>query len=405
MKLLSTILFVITTLSLSAQAHPSCDGVRYLEDIFTEIDSTLDIKYGEGTTIAGANEELFFDIFEPAGDLELNRPVVVLAYGGSYIGGTRTDMHWLCKRYARKGFVAVAIEYRLYDLPLFPFPTASEMKVVVTKSVADMKGCIRHLRADADGADIYKIDPNLVFVGGISAGGITACHTAFLDEEDNFDQELLDIFDAEGGLEGNVNDLPYPSNVQGLLNFSGGLNDANWIDKDDPTFLSVHETGDGTVPYGQGFANIFGIDIISMEGSQRLKYVADSVEVENYLMAIEADTHTAYFFDDDLTTEIVDWSSRYLHDIVCEQNTLNVVENSLLAGLNIYPNPVENFLYLEGINQHHLKINITNTMGQQIFSKENVSAINVSQFSPGIYYVEIFDKKSADRIIEKIIVR
>ena len=54
-------------------------------------------------------------------DLE-DRPVIIMMFGGSFIGGSRTspDIVELCTRYAKMGYVAVAIDYRLtLDLLIF----------------------------------------------------------------------------------------------------------------------------------------------------------------------------------------------------------------------------------------------------------------------------------------------
>jgi len=400
---LSLALFFMVTFSYS-QDHPTCDGARYIDDVFVELDSILDVQFGEGVTIAGNNQELLFDVFMPANDVAEARPVIVFAYGGSFIGGNKETMHWICKRYARKGFVTVSIDYRLYDLPLFPVPTEQEMKVVVTKSVADMKGAIRFLRADVDGDNLFKIDPNFVFVSGISAGGITACHTAFLDEDDTFTPDLIEIFEDEGGLEGTTNDLDYPSDVQGIVNFSGGLNDGNWIDANDPPLLSVHEDGDGTVPYDGGFASIFGIDIIYMEGSGALQTVADSVGILNYLRTIDADSHVGYFTNDDLTDELIDWSSTFLHDIICEEQVLSdeTIQDDLNS-LVVFPNPSNGYLNFKHNLEGRYSIAISDLNGRILLSNRLENTLDIAHLEEGIYFLEISSLDQNARIIKKIV--
>ena len=45
---------------------------------------------------------------------------------------------------------------------------------VVTKAVADFTAVVRHFKEDADTDNLYNVDPDLIFVGGISAGAIAA---------------------------------------------------------------------------------------------------------------------------------------------------------------------------------------------------------------------------------------
>lgn len=63
------------------------------------------------------------------------------------------------------------------------------------------------------------------------------------------------------------------------MNYSGGLADASWIDENNPPFHSVHDEFDGTVPYREGFASVFGIDIIYMEGSKIMQETEDSLGI------------------------------------------------------------------------------------------------------------------------------
>ena len=178
-----TLLFLFFVLfSFNSQAQSDgCDGMRYIDDVFSEVTVTEAIKYGEGTTLFDNFQELYLDVYEPQNDNLEKRPVIILAFGGSFIAGNRGDLEFLCEAYARKGYVAVSIDYRLFDGPLLPLPSADQMKNVVIKSVSDMKAAIRFMRQDADTDDIYRINPDKVFIGGISAGSITAFHTAAID--------------------------------------------------------------------------------------------------------------------------------------------------------------------------------------------------------------------------------
>jgi len=388
-----------------AQDHPTCDGSRYLIDVFTEVDSTINISFGSGPTIAGNEQELFMNVFEPVGDTAAERPVIIVAFGGSFIGGEKEDVNFLCKSYARKGFVAATIDYRLYDLPLFPIPTEEEMKIVVTKAVADMKGAVRFLRADADANNTFRIDSDYIFLGGVSAGGIAAMHAAVLDETDNLPQDLIDIIAAEGGVEGTVNDLDYSSEVQGTVNFSGGLNDAKWIDANDPPFISVHDDGDMTVPYNSGFANIFGFDIIYLEGSGECNRVADSLGVNNYLQTfVNSEAHVSYFFDEDTEKEMIDLTSAFLHDILCEDDVLSneKIERNLVD-ISIFPNPNSGIINISHNLNSDYAVTIYDLTGKQVLQSVIKNQIDISGLSSGLYIVEFKSKDGNYPLIQKLV--
>jgi acetyl esterase/lipase len=94
-----------------------CDGVRYTDEIFTEVNVTSNVLYSGNynPNIWGQNnwEDLYMDIYEPAGDDVENRPLVFFLFGGSFVAGSKTngDIVELCTRYAKMGYVAVSIDY------------------------------------------------------------------------------------------------------------------------------------------------------------------------------------------------------------------------------------------------------------------------------------------------------
>lgn len=150
--------------SVSAQDHSSCDGDRYRTALFTDVLTEEDVQYYRGETIGGDTVDLFLDIYEPSGDAVSHRPTIVLGFGGSFIAGTRKDIAELCNDYAKRGFVAVSIDYRLYDLPLFPFPQAEQMEEVVVKTIVDMRATLSFLVNDARKDNMYGIDTSHFFV-------------------------------------------------------------------------------------------------------------------------------------------------------------------------------------------------------------------------------------------------
>ena len=407
MKNLLCLFFLFSFTLVFAQDYSSCDGQRYRTDVFTDVMSTKGLKYGAGTTIAGNSQELFLDIYEPVGDTAAVRPAIVLAFGGSYIFGMRENLDWLCEAFAKKGFVAVTIDYRLYDLPLFPVPTGEEMQEVVVKSISDMKAAMRYLVEDANTENLYRVDPEMIFVGGISAGAITAAHTAMLDSTDAITPELWDIISDNGGLEGNSSDnFQYATPARGLVSFSGGLNDASWLDAGDPPFVSIHDEFDGIVPYGGGFASIFGVDIIYFEGSQILQQVGDSVGVKNELMTIEGSNgHVSYFSSDTETETALNFSASFIHDVICGEISNNEERNNRqLDNIIIYPNPTSDLLFIKNENQFDLNLSLYNSLGQRLYGWKNTNAIDMKDFNAGVYYLRISRATSDHYLLRKIIV-
>ncbi|MDF1698296.1 MAG: alpha/beta hydrolase [Saprospiraceae bacterium] len=241
----STFLLCLSFIYLRAQNGG--DIPRYFNTIFEDIEVTSNIVYTEQTTIGGNKVSLEMDIYEPNNDPMLQRPLLVFAHGGGFVGGHRSRVEDFCQSYAKRGFVVANISYRLLD-------TEYSMETIGTVSVMamhDMKSAIRFLRADAANKNTYHIDPNLVFVGGISAGAIMACSVGYIDNEDRLNPFIQSLLNTVGGLEGvDTKNSKYPSTVQGVINFSGGLIDSKHLDANDPPLYSFHDEFDPVVACG-----------------------------------------------------------------------------------------------------------------------------------------------------------
>jgi acetyl esterase/lipase len=98
--------------------------------------------------------ELRADVFLPAGEGPF--PGVLLVHGGGWALGDKSQMAFLGRRLARRGYVAVSIDYRL--APRYKFPAQLD----------DCRAALDWMRREAER---YHIDPNWLAVFGYSAGG------------------------------------------------------------------------------------------------------------------------------------------------------------------------------------------------------------------------------------------
>jgi acetyl esterase/lipase len=127
-------------------------------------------------------------------------PAVVCLHGGGWVGGDRKQMSQTLEVLARRGYVAIAPDYRLAPAHTFPAP------------LEDCKLAIRWLRTHAGR---YQIDPDRVAVVGLAAGGHLAC--------------LVGVTSANDGLEGGGS-ADRSSRVQAVVSFFGptDLTDPDW---------------------------------------------------------------------------------------------------------------------------------------------------------------------------------
>ncbi|QYG93660.1 alpha/beta hydrolase [Iamia sp. SCSIO 61187] len=163
---------VAVTLASSSAPPAAGAGRRYLDRVFPEVTVTRDITYGAAPDETGTTQTLELDLYEPAGDTAMARPLIVLAHGGSWVMGSKQSMAVLATAYARRGFVAASVEYRMDEAAVaigYPPPPTEVDRVVAAKH--DVQAAVRWLRAHAAS---HRVDPDAIAVGGISAGAVTA---------------------------------------------------------------------------------------------------------------------------------------------------------------------------------------------------------------------------------------
>lgn len=203
--------------------------------------TTTQIVYGASSTTNVAR------VYSPQGDLNTCRPLILWAHGGGFTTGSYLDQKTtdMMQQLARKGYVAVAMEYRLSS------PTTSttlQYQEAMIKGVQDMIAAIRFIRANAS---TFGIDTSQIFIGGSSAGAIIANHTAFMDLSEAFAVAL-----ANQGGNYNVTTLPtytnVPYNVAGCVTQAGAIWDLTFLNNETTPWGAVHNTTDPTVPYNTG---------------------------------------------------------------------------------------------------------------------------------------------------------
>ena len=371
--------------------NDGCDGVRYIDDSFHDVTTISNVLYGSNTTIGGKYQDLYMDIFEPSNDTEDNRPLIILAFGGAFVSGEKEKLHDLASAYARKGYVAASIDYRLYD-KLALIDSALLIDVVV-KGIGDMRAAIRYFKEDfSENGNTYGIDTNCIFVGGLSSGGIIACHIGLLNTTDEIPEYLQNTIEANGGWEGNSStNTQYSSEVTGVLSFSGGIKEIEWITETDVPVFSVHETGDAVVPYQRGPVSIdlgsFSIPLIQISGGKQMYDALQSKNVKSELISIPVNQHMSYFNGSTAETysdSIMKTSSKFMESIFCD---LIVKNNEVEYDFFLFPNPVSDYLTIT-TNTSFESLSIYDSFGKMLL-KTNERNIFLGHFSKGYYFIRI----------------
>ena len=323
-KTLSFIIILLTSNIIYSQ----CNG-RYQAEIFNSITKNT-VNYSD---VYNDNEHEM-DIYSAINDTATNRPVILYLHGGSYTGGDKSlvDCIDFCESMAKRGYVTASINYRLANI--ISFLTSNETQYeTVLKSVADAKAAIRYFRKSYDNGNPYGIDPNTIFIGGYSAGAVTAIHLAYIDLISDLPtspvnvQAIVNNVGGSNGLEGDAGNLGYTSSVSGIISFAGGINDINWIDQNDEPLVSIQGDLDLTVNYncGPGMNNPL---ILNLCGAGEMHPKADDVNLLNDKLIFNATDHSwaAAGNNNPKFIQAVDFTSNFLFPLLPCNNTTNISE-------------------------------------------------------------------------------
>jgi poly(3-hydroxybutyrate) depolymerase len=286
----------------SATAQNDCDGTRYrFTSAFESFEVTPDVVYGNAINSTGLNQNLLVDIYEPAGDFSENRPLIIMAHGGFFIGGENDnpDVLPLCQDLTRMGYVVASITYRLGIDNFFDIPNALVRSV--WRGYHDGKAAVRYFRKTAAEDDNpWGIDPNRIMIGGVSAGAFLGLHLAYVDEVSEIPEQIDQTAPGmAGGLEGESGNPGYSTEVLGVINVAGALKTADFISVGDEPLVSVHGTADGTVPFGSGMIYLSGFPITEVDGSSILHATALENDVSSCFTILEGADHVAHVGDAD----------------------------------------------------------------------------------------------------------
>jgi PKD repeat protein len=254
----------IIYLSMSAQ----CTSDRYTEPIFPNVTVTSSIQFGSAVPYGSLlPENLYLDLYEPTGDTLAARPLIVYAFGGGFLIGTRIDppIPAYASYYAQLGYVVASVDYRIG----FDVVDSQSAERAVYRGVQDMRGAVRFL---CQHYPQYRIDTTEIFMTGSSAGCFSGLHSCFLEQSDwppcihgtLLEPSDLGCMDCADNTDNNST-MPQ---IKGIVSHWGAIFDTTYIRataKDNVPTICLQGDQDPIVPYNVGppfslpiFPNVYG---------------------------------------------------------------------------------------------------------------------------------------------------
>ena len=264
------------------------------------------VEYTKAVNYRGSMDTLRMNIWKPVNDGLTERPVILFAHGGGFMGGHRNTLDSLCRVWASRGYVAATISYRLGFFAPWPkrMPYTYDRAEVVRaacRATMDMRTAIRFLkrRATKDRSSTEDF-----FVGGFSAGGITALHAAFMDDPSEIPLESgemgmvyekltsytrPDLGIKEQESRPGIGD----ASVKACLSYFGALLDTKYInDEEGPALFTYHQIGDPVVGCGEQPA-LWGLRL-EMSTNYPILHGACDIDERADELELPADRYQAY---------------------------------------------------------------------------------------------------------------
>lgn len=234
-------------------------------------DQTTDVKV----------TDLKMDLYYPStsADNETSRPVIVYLHTGNFLPppingsplGLKNDSMCIemCKKWARRGYVAVSIDYRLGWNPLAS--TVQERRGTllnaVYRAIHDTKMAVRFLKTNANGSNDYGINPAQIVLFGEGTGAYVANAYSTMDkyseislpkftnpanQKSYIDTSTVGNLNGYNGLLNLYVDGGVDATIQAVVTAGGALADTSWLEAGDAPMIAVQCIRDPFAPYDEG---------------------------------------------------------------------------------------------------------------------------------------------------------
>jgi hypothetical protein len=256
------------------------------------------------TVVKVAN--LRMDVYQPdqSVDAVTDRPLVIYVHTGNALpppingspNGTRKDSTCVevCKRMARRGYVAISMSYRAGWNPLAATEQERRGSLLnaIYRAIHDVRQCVRTAKANAS---TYEIDPGKIILMGEGTGGYITLAATTLDDADELFVEKFrpDPFDPSvsyidttkvGNIEGFNGQLTLyrpngqNSDINFCVNIGGALADTTWLEQGDAPMVAFHTVFDPFAPFNYGIVIVptTGGPVVDVPGSNYfMRFVND----------------------------------------------------------------------------------------------------------------------------------
>ena len=301
-------------------------------------DDTIDVrnivKIGFFNSLKKKDIKLDMDIYIPKNDTIEKRPLMMFIHGGAFYIGDKATLPYQkwCTHFASLGYVCVSINYRMGF-------RANSNAILRTayQATQDAHAAMRYLLSKQD---VYRIDPEYLFVGGASAGSITALNLAFMRNENRPEASYSSFFAEDlGDIESSGNEYDENFKIKAVANMWGSVYDLKIFENAQSSIISFHGDKDEVLPYRYGYpfralGDFQKVFFDKMYGSYYINQKAKELGIRSELHTFNGQGHTLHLDKDrkinqnfyTIQNEIVDffYDELYSHPVYITQDESDV---------------------------------------------------------------------------------
>lgn len=398
MKIFLSILLSFFIYTTNIVAQYCTEDNRFTEKEYfsiAQIDSTFDLTYGSALNWQNSNEDLKLDIYYPSinQDNLSERPFVLIIHGGSFLIGDKADWRFVCREFAKRGFVVATINYRLgYD-----DNESNGLKKAIYRAHQDASASIRFI---IQNQDLYKIDTSALFIGGGSAGAYTSLNVIYTSQQE-WEYTYLGISNLLGDLDNSGNLFNHSYKFKGVFNNWGSTVGAFIEHENMLPMISFHGELDDIVDVDTTLNGVYG--------SRKIHEVLLKKNICSDL-TIKTDGGHVIYSDKEGSIFRVGRASCFFKSIFCDNctdfystnyipancsETNSLLEKNETKHYSIYPNPFNANLNINNLVGNE-SIILSNYLGQQLYVGQNISEVNTKELNKGIYFLTISSQNSKE---------
>ena len=401
---------------------------RYRDIVFNQVKVNKNISYGgRKVNTDGTRTWLVMDIYEPKDDTAQLRPLAMLIHGGGFTNfpplfRATPDIVEMARSLARRGYVVVSPEYRLFSGD----NSFDKLAETAFAGLVDIFQAACFLVHTVENGNPYRIDTSRFFIGGSSAGAFLSLNTTFIRDTSDVPAAHLPAMRRVAALDQvNMQDI-LEYNFCGMwprvvVPISGGVFDTAYVKPFGGKVLLIHGMTDTTIPGGVGFfyrnpsfPETFGSEVLANVFSRLdIPFAADFYPDEGHVPIIL--DFNRNLWDAVLQTiltgtaanvPVMDSTQRHMARLFYEAigspvtacpTPTNIPDFVAAGQLQVVPNPSGGIFQVEipaELRGKEVRVQVFNMTGQSVYNRSgqatNLVKVDISGQNAGLYILSLY---------------